>query len=392
MGRTVDVVVIGGGPGGLSAARSAAKLGLEVLLFERKSRIGHPVRCGEFLPSLEVISEMFPNAENIHDIFQIPERVVSNKCHTVRVFSPRNKCFEFRLESFILDRPSFEQHLADLAVDSGVDVQVSCPASLKVQGDCVLASAKEDTFRGDVAIAADGFPSAASSVAGLPVREYVNRWNTALTIQYPMVNVRVDPDVVEMYFGSEIAPGAYAWVIPKDEHRANVGLGIRRSHTSENAKECLDRFVSRMDSGATRLSKGKVARVTGDVLPVGGPLRKTYSNRVVAVGDAACMLMPSNGGGIPTAMISGNIAGRRIARVVSGDGLISDYESAWKKQIGRELSVSTMLLRAADRLVGNDLAFGGMMTLLGSRGIRDVIMCRFPWLGGLLSRRRSQNE
>ena len=59
MDKNVDIVVIGGGPAGLSAASSAAMSGMEVTLLEKKNRIGHPVRCGEFLPSCEVIKEIF---------------------------------------------------------------------------------------------------------------------------------------------------------------------------------------------------------------------------------------------------------------------------------------------------------------------------------------------
>lgn len=115
-----------------------------------------------------------------------------------------------------------------------------------------------------------------------------------------------------------------------------------------------------------------------DVLPVDGPLAKTYSEHVMAVGDAAGMVMPTNGGGISTAMITGEIAGRVAADHIQKGVPLSEYERRWKQVLGKELIVSTHLRRLADRFMGNDLLFHLLLRFLGTQGIKDVITCRAP--------------
>jgi digeranylgeranylglycerophospholipid reductase len=115
-----------------------------------------------------------------------------------------------------------------------------------------------------------------------------------------------------------------------------------------------------------------------DVLPVDGPLPRTSAGQVMAVGDAAGMVMPTNGGGIATAMISGQIAGQTAADHVQRDIPISDYERRWKEVMGKEMRVSTKLRRLADHFMGNDFIFNFLLHVLRTQGIKDVITCKAP--------------
>jgi digeranylgeranylglycerophospholipid reductase len=98
----------------------------------------------------------------------------------------------------------------------------------------------------------------------------------------------------------------------------------------------------------------------------------------MAVGDAACMVMPTNGGGIATAMITGSIAGQVAADHLQSNIPLADYERRWREAIGVEMAVSTKLRRLADRFMGHDFAFHVMLHILGSQGIKDVIACKVP--------------
>jgi flavin-dependent dehydrogenase len=90
------------------------------------------------------------------------------------------------------------------------------------------------------------------------------------------------------------------------------------------------------------------------------------------------MVMPTNGGGIATAMITGEIAGQVSADHVQKGTPISDYERKWKAVLGKEMRVSTRLRRMADHFMGNDFVFNILLHVLRTDGIRDVITCRAP--------------
>jgi digeranylgeranylglycerophospholipid reductase len=96
------------------------------------------------------------------------------------------------------------------------------------------------------------------------------------------------------------------------------------------------------------------------------------------VGDAAGMVMPTNGGGIATAMITGQIAGQTAADHVQKGIPISEYEGRWKKVMGKEMRVSTKMRRLADHFMGNDFIFNILLQVLRTQGIKDVITCKAP--------------
>jgi flavin-dependent dehydrogenase len=98
----------------------------------------------------------------------------------------------------------------------------------------------------------------------------------------------------------------------------------------------------------------------------------------MAVGDAAAMVMPTNGGGIATAMITGTIAGQVAADHLQKNMLLSEYEKRWKVAMGAEMVASTKMRRLADHVMGRDFLFHLMLMFLGTQGVKDVITCRVP--------------
>jgi digeranylgeranylglycerophospholipid reductase len=174
-----------------------------------------------------------------------------------------------------------------------------------------------------------------------------------------------------MFFGN-VAPGGYAWVIPK-KGSANVGLGAQSKFTGENVRALFDRFLEQNGF------KGR--ETTGGHVPMSGPLENTVKGRVLLVGDAAGHVMASNGGGIPTAMICGKIAGNAIADHVRKGTALERYDELWRAAIGRELRNSLTTRKLGDWVFRRSFWLNFAIRCLGRRGLSRAIRCQklVPW-------------
>ncbi len=388
MQRAVDLVIVGAGPGGLYAAVQALERGLSVHIFDKKTVVGIPVKCGEYFPVRKEMEYLLPSAGEYMHVFDVPQEAVDNSCKTIRVISPKGREFEFEFHAYVLDRTKLEQGMAKKVIDLGGSIELGTSVDLlNCDGELQVGKNRDQSVMAKVVVAADGFPSKVARSAGILTEDYMTPNNVAINYEYLMSELGVDQGVTEMYFGTEFAPGGYGWIIPKGNRTANVGIGIRTPYSKHNeGKSYLEFFLAECDLTKRKLAGGKPGPMIADVLPVDGPVRRTYSDHVMAVGDAAAMVMPTNGGGISTAMITGEIAGQIAADHIQKGIPLSEYEKRWKEVMGREMRVSTMLRRYADPFMRNDFSFHLIMRFLGAKGIKDVITCKMPkGLGALFS-------
>jgi digeranylgeranylglycerophospholipid reductase len=372
--------VAGAGPGGLYAALEALKRGLSVYVFDKKTVVGAPVKCGEYFPVRREMQSLLPSAGEYMHVFDVPQTAINNTCKTLRMISPRGREYEFDFEAFVLDRTILEQHMAKEVEKLGGTIQLRTVVDLfREDGAISVGPSKGEGVRAKVVVAADGFPSKVAKSAGILTDDYMTPNNIAINYEYLMTGLSIDQSVTEMYMGTEFAPGGYGWIIPKGNRSANVGIGIRTPYSKKNdGRSYLKFFLDECPLSKSKLEGGKPGPMIADVLPVDGPLPRTCSDQVIAVGDAAAMVMPTNGGGIATAMISGEIAGQVAADHVQYGVPLSRYDSKWKEVMGKEMRVSTRLRRLADHFMGNDFIFHLVLGVLGTKGIKDVITCRTP--------------
>src|SRR5207245_8489700 len=129
--------------------------------------------------------------------------------------------------------------------------------------------------------------------------------------------------------------------------------GIREPYVQRDwqIRDLLTGFIEKNTVASKRLIGGKKVSMIGDSLPVDGPLSRTYSDRVMAVGDAAGMVMPTNGGGRQAALITGDLAAEAAVNYFEHETPLSNYEASLKEQIGLERDDSNLMRKASDRVM-----------------------------------------
>ena len=357
-----DVVVVGAGPAGSMAARVSAEGGVGVLLLEEHPQVGIPLNCAEGL-----------SANGLKDAGLSPTPdVVSQEVTKVRVFAPNGKYLELSTTErtgYMINRDVLDQKMAEMAVESGAELMLETRA-IKVikEGERVsgvLAEQRGETLeiRAGVVIGADGFSSIVRRTSGL------GRWypDVGSCAQFRLAGLHLEePEVNEFYVGAKYAPGGYAWVFPKSEKVANVGLGVRR--TNKPAIECLKDFVK----ADPRFREAKTVLVNGGVTPVSGLVERMTGDGVMLVGDAAGQLIPATGAGVHAGVVAGRIAGEVAAKAVQrGDvsrGALMEYERRYGVEWGERIRKSRKVVEMLDRFSDEDLnAFAEIITE------RDVI-------------------
>jgi digeranylgeranylglycerophospholipid reductase len=356
-----DVIVVGGRVGGSVSSFFASKNDLDVLMIEKQQEIGIPVQCAgvTYAETFEIL-EMKPS-----------KRFTFNTLNGADIYAPdltRVRMDIGKANGFVLDRKVFDKNLAIESAKAGTDIMVKTTVKDliikegKVKGVTAKHLGKTIEIESDLVIAADGIESNIARMAGLNTLN--NPKDIASCAQYEMVGVDVDPDYSEFYFGNEVAPGGYAWIFPKGDDIANIGLGIRNS--KETAYHYLKKFVSKMDGTPVELNVGGA--------PLSGPVDKTFTEGLMVVGDAAKHVDPISGEGIRQAVICGKIAGEVAAEAIKKENtsakFLKKYEKLWKKEIGNDLKNSLKYKKVFDKLDDNDL--NTFIKFIQDKNITDI--------------------
>lgn len=379
MNQTYDVVVVGGGVSGLSAGLSASANGAKTLVIDRKKQIGTPVRCGEFFPTPNEAKSLLPDSESFKRFYAlISDDAISNRTKTIRVFSPHNRKYEFPFEGWVLRREIFEKTIAEHAANEGAHIQTSTSIdavqNMENGVKIHVCGAKGEAFlNAKVVIGADGFPS--RIMDRRETEPYISDENLALCAQVKASGARVDDEVVDMYMGLKYSPGGYAWVIPKGGGEVNVGVGMRLSYLKRgrSVSNYLSDFTQRHPIVSRYMQGAVLAPLTAKLLPVGGMVPFLYGDGRLLVGDAAGLVIATNGSGIPTALASGHIAGEVAARHVSDGTDLSAYADALRREVGKPLRRTYLYRRIGDLFMRSDWAFERLLRVIGTGNLAKVV-------------------
>ncbi len=358
-----DVIVVGSGPAGGTAARYAAKRGMKVLLVDKRKEIGVPVQCGEYVAHDDEVRAIFPSVLDLEDLMEVPYRVREIDTPLIRIWSPNGRRYDIPFRGFTVRRDKMDQGIAAQAEREGAELQTETTV-VRVHGEEVETN--HGMVHAKVVIGSDGPRSTVAKSVGL-------EW----PVSAPAMSATAEgdfSDATDMFFGN-LAPGGYAWIIPK-AGCANVGLGTWERFRG-NLRALFDKFVS-----DRHLEPGKA---TGGFVPVLGPPPRTVAGNAMLVGDAAGMVMATNGGGNNVAMIAGRIAGNTAADHLLDGTPLDAYEFRWRAAVGGPLAEGVRIKRFADRFFGSDRLLELSMVLLGRRRMARAIRCQPLFLPGSAS-------
>lgn len=354
MAKGYDAIVVGGGPVGCLTAREIAKQGFRVALLEEHAEIGVPVHCGG-LVSLRAL-RFLPQA--------MREEPVLSRIYGARIHPPSLDPFEVSSSSprgVVIDRARFDLCFSMSAMDAGVEIMTSTRflGAGRSKGGFVVRSSRATELRSRVVIGADGVSSQVARTCRFPRTEEV----------IPSCGIYAkdsdrDCSHVDVYVGSKVAPGFFAWVIPSSES-VNIGLGTRYGVSPQGY---LKRFLKKivMDRG----SPWKTYYASG--IPV-GPRAKTAKGGVALVGDAAGHAKPMSGGGIYTGLRCASILAKVTCDALE-KSVVPDlelYDVAWRRALGKELRRGMWLRKVYLNM--NDRHMDEICRLFGSDDILSVI-------------------
>lgn len=339
-----EVIVVGAGPSGASAARRCAEKGLRVALIEKHQRPGMKVCAGGL--DNRIIKE-----------FHIDTDVVQCRTQTYCLSASSGSTTAKEIESATVYRRDFDQHLADRAVDAGATLMVStrCLRVLKdgemVKGVIVKTSKGKEKLVAQIVIAADGFNSITAKSANLhptySPRDY------GLTVQREVyVGSNVEKSTKHLFYGKDISGCGFGWIYPKS-HSYTVGLGclvsrLEKNQLAGNLEYLIHKhpIASKILSDITKKSKIQAACVPLKLSP------KMFGNGILVVGDAAGQVSALGGNGIYYAMKAGFLAGDVVADAVAQDDVsrntLQKYQKKWAMEFGDELGRQKRVLELVE--------------------------------------------
>jgi len=329
-----DVVVVGGGPVGGYTACQLADQGFEVSLFEEDDEAGKDVICTGVIGT-----EAFKR-------FNLPRTSILRGIESIIFFSPSFLTFDYTPSdtfAYVVDRGIFDSKILEWAREKGVEVHLGRQVRrIKINENMAeVEIGNEDfsqTVQTRVLVLATGIKYQLHKTLGLG--------SPPAFLQGVQVETEVkDLSSTEIYVGSEVSPGSFAWAVPLNHQRARIGLLTGKRGTFYLNNFLNHRFKERINEPNPKILQKSIAH---------GSLRRGVSDRVLAVGEAAGQVKTTTGGGIYYGLLCSEIAAEVLKQSFHKGDLsyrqLVKYENLWKSKLGKELRMGKLARKIMGKL------------------------------------------
>ena len=340
-----DVVIVGGGPAGSSAAANAAKKGMKVALLEKEASIAETVRTSG-VTWIQNIKE-----------FGIPDDCY-NPIKNFSFCSPKNEVTisDSVPRAAVLDVRKTYRWLANEAQKTGTDIflksnvnDVITDEKGDITGVVCSGTTGKKIFKGKIIIDASGFPSTVSKALGL-----VEQWDRfGAGAEYEAHVENIQDDTWWLMVGQEYSPAGYAWIFPLGKNIARIGVGIGKPDSDVDPTQRLKEIISQKLGPIKNLGKITPIEFHYGLIPNDGLSRKTVFNNLILVGDSAGQANPLVLEGIRYAIKFGRVAGTIAADAIKSkntdEKVLYTYEKIWRKEIESKINSAG---KVQDRWIG----------------------------------------
>jgi geranylgeranyl reductase family protein len=321
-----DVVIVGGGPAGSSAARKCSQLGMTVLLIDM-AVFPREKLCGGAVSEQAIF----------YLDFDLPQEIIEREIYGARIHfkdltAKVRKPYRIAV---LVSRSVFDHYLLNKAKEAGSHIIEGLPAKgLDISEDHVAVLTGKGQYKSQIVIGCDGFYSTVAKYVRRPHQK--KEYGICMEASIPTSETDIENhnhDAVDIYFN--VADKGYGWVFP---HRGYYSTGIGGiANRIGNPKPIMEDFL--LCTGFSNNIKAK-----GFPIPAGGIKRKLISDRLVLAGDAAGFVDSFSGEGIAYAIRSGQIAAETAAIAIRkgncrASGLVS-YVKSCEKEITSRLRYS----------------------------------------------------
>jgi len=377
-----DLIVVGAGTGGSTAARFAAEKGLKVCLIDRKekNKIGDKI-CGDAVGTdiFDFLSINHPKDEEL-----------SCRIKGAKLFTPDlKKCIDLtdsKQAGYIVNRIEFGQRLLNEALDAGVEQFMDKTMVLDllynknfVTGIKVkLKNGDKLDLKSKIVIDASGFYSPIrKNVKSTLIEKEILKEDCILCYREivkfsPQDLIVKDPEYISIILNSEKAPGGYIWYFPKNESSVNIGLGTFMDYKGK----VKNLYQQNVFKEYIKTSKYELISSGGGVVPVRRPIWSCADDGIMLVGDAACQVNPLHGGGIDPSMRGGFFAANTaLAAIEKEDYSINSlwgYNYSVMTSFGAEFASLDLLRMTLQVLSNEDLNFALQQDLLSGEEILEI--------------------